>query len=98
MANQELIAQVGLDQSGRIYVRPQTETFEYIYRAAMGVRWDEKLGRLFPYEVGDWLPKQWFSRIVDAVRSEYGVELKTGPATAWSIPADLRSEIEGSLI
>ena len=36
------IVEVGIDDKQRLYVRPERQTFEYIYRAAAEVGWDNK--------------------------------------------------------
>jgi hypothetical protein len=41
------IVEVGIDQDGKLYVRPEEQTFSYIYRAAMGVGWDPLRRALF---------------------------------------------------
>ncbi len=37
----EAIAEIGIDDIGRLYVAPQNKKFPYIYREAMEVHWDE---------------------------------------------------------
>jgi hypothetical protein len=42
----EAIAEIGIDGEGRVYVRPASGGFEYVYRAGMAVYWDRAAGRL----------------------------------------------------
>lgn len=69
----ETIAEVGVDEEGRPYVRPSAMSFDYIYRAAMEVHWDAVEGRLFSPKPREWTYTQWFAQIVAAAADEYGV-------------------------
>lgn len=92
------IAEVGLDDEGRMFVRPTKGSFEHVYRAAMGVYWDEPSRRLSHSQPPkDWTPVQWFQQIVAAVADEYGVLLKPTFQTTWAdVPNELRSAIESA--
>jgi hypothetical protein len=92
---EDQIAEIGIDQAGLLYVKPKTQTFPFIYRAAMGVSWDDDTGRLLSRMPRDWSYARWFEQVLEAVIDEYAVLLKIGPHTIWSnIPEDLQSEIE----
>ena len=89
------IVEVGIDEDGKLYVRPANQNFPYIYRAAMGVEWDPVRGILFAPKPRGWSHLDWFRQILAAVADEYGVRLRVGAATAWSnIPELLRMQIE----
>lgn len=93
----ETIAEVGVDEEGRLYVRPSAMSFDYIYRAAMEVHWDAVERRLFSPKPREWTYTQWFAQIVAAAADEYGVCLKVTPTTVWSnVPDQLRSAIAES--
>jgi hypothetical protein len=96
MTEDEII-EVGIDTSGSLYVCPRTQTFPHIYRAAMGVRWDEDHRRLFCPKPVEWSYAMWFAQILAASASEYRVRLVLSPMTAWSLPAELRSDIENQI-
>jgi hypothetical protein len=93
---QENIAEVGIDEAGRLYVRPTSTSFDYIYRAAMEVNWDAATRRLFSPKPREWPYVDWFKQIMAAAADEYGTALRVTPHTGWTnVPADLRAEIEG---
>ena len=92
---EELILEVGLDETGSLYVRPERTVFSHIYRAAMGVRWIDYIGVLSTPAKPELSHLDWFRQIQKAALEEYGVELKVGAGTAWmNIPTDLRDQIE----
>jgi hypothetical protein len=89
------IAEIGIDQAGRLYVQPAKQTFPYVYRAAMEVHWDQARGVLFSPKPREWSYRQWFRQILDAVTDEYGVHLRIGVGTTWTnVPDLLRTQIE----
>jgi len=91
----EAIAEIGIDGDGRVFIRPASGDYEFVYRAGMEVYWQPAAGRLSHPEVRSWNPVQWFRQIVAAVASEYGVRLIPTGITAWSnVPPDVRAEIE----
>ncbi|WP_162806807.1 hypothetical protein [Sphingosinicella terrae] len=93
--NTDTIAEVGIDEEGRLYVRPSTHAFQQIWRAAMEVNWDESERRLFGPRPREWSYVDWFRQIVAAPADEYGTRLSLTPETAWTnVPASLRAEIE----
>jgi len=97
------ILEVGIDQGGKLYVRPRNETFDafsYVWRAGMEVNWDPVRGVLYgskpraPEHLGLSYPG-WFRQILAAAEGECGVRLRLTAQTTWSdIPDALRSEIE----
>jgi hypothetical protein len=92
---EDQIVEVGIDQDGKLYVRPKGRTFPYIYRAGMQVGWDPVRGVLFAPRAGEWSYLDWFRQILAATAGEYGVRLKIGAATTWcDVPDFLRSQIE----
>jgi Integron Cassette Protein Hfx_Cass5 len=89
------VAEIGIDEAGRLLVRPQGETFEHIYRCAMEVHWDQDLACLFVPKPRKWSYVDWYRQIVAAVRAEYGRDLVVSGNTRWTnVPADLRRTIE----
>jgi len=91
---EEAIAEVGIDAKGRLFVRPSSTSFDYIYRAAMGVNWDPGLGRLYGPKPKELDQLQWFERIVGAAAAEYDIHLTLGPQVNWSnVPDQLRRAI-----
>lgn len=94
---QDSIAEVGIDEEGRLYVRPASTSFDHIYRAAMEVNWDASTRRLFGPQPREWSYLNWFKQIISAAADEYGVALRLSPDTGWTaVPPTLRAEIEDS--
>ncbi len=91
------IQKVALDNDGWLFVYPTLphgETFEFIYRAARGARWDPERHALFtePPRVASYA--DLFSHILDAVASEYGCELFLHDDTEWqNVPPQVREAI-----
>lgn len=90
---------IGIDNKGRLYVRPRSRSFPYIYREAMEVHWDIDGHFLFappPPRAQLASPAWWFKQILFAAR-EQGVELYIQPETTWqNISLQLFSEISTS--
>jgi hypothetical protein len=94
--HQDTIAEVGIDLEGRLYVRPRTATFPFIWREAMEVHWDVAGGFLHSPVPREWSYADWFRRIVAAARQQ-AWELELTADTVWTnIPADVRFSIEHS--
>jgi hypothetical protein len=89
------IAQVRIDETGSLYVKPVEGDFAHIYRAAMEVNWSSNQLALFSPKPREWSYARCFQQIVTAVEQEYGVNLVLTPSTEWrEIPDSLRHEIE----
>ncbi len=86
------IEEVGIDEVGRLYIKPtlivasESAAFQYIYRAAMGIYWDEKgyyfhssgpLNQNLTYE-------KLFNQISQAVKEELGYSLEISSETIWT--------------
>ena len=88
------IAEVGIDEQQRIYVRPSTATFPYIYREAVDVHWEAKRHYLHSTQPREWTYLQWFQHIIGAAALQ-SYDLRLTSATTWSdVPAQLRTEIQ----
>ena len=89
------ISKVAVDNDGRLLVYPtHGETFEFIYRAARGARWDHERHFLYtgPPKAASYA--DFFCHILDAVASEYGRELFLNDDTEWlDVPSQVREEI-----
>jgi hypothetical protein len=91
---EDSIAQVGIDVDGRLYVKPTSTSFDYIYRAGMEVGWDSSERRLFSPRPREWTYLDWFKQILAAVADEYRTRLRLTPETVWSnVPTAVRAEI-----
>ena len=91
---EEEIERVEIDLDGKLCVKPASQDFAYIYRAAMEVHWDPVRRCLFSPKPQEWSYPMWFRQIVAAAADEYRVRLKITTGTAWvNIPETTRSEI-----
>ena len=93
--SEDTIAEIGIDEDERLYVRPALASFPYIYRAAMEVNWDNQARRLFSPKPRKWTYADWFKQIIEATSDEYGIRLKLAADTIFvNVPDALRSEIQ----
>jgi hypothetical protein len=94
---EEQIAEIGIEDSGSLFVTPAAHIFSQIHLAAMQVSWDGAKSRLVSPPPEQWPYPRWFEQIVGAVALEYKVLLRIGPSTIWSdVPADVRAAIEAT--
>ena len=88
------IAQVKIDEAGRLCVVPASSSFPYIYREAMEVHWDNEGRFLYSPKPREWSYVRWFQQILAAAKEQACV-LEVTSATEWSaIPGGLRAELE----
>jgi hypothetical protein len=79
-----IIQQIRLDADGRLRLRvsPSRQSgYEYIWRDATNVAWDERRGQLYARDL--FTDAEQFKRIVSAVASEYGDQLVLAPSTVF---------------
>jgi hypothetical protein len=90
----DAIDQVEIRADGRLFVKPATQNFSLIYRAALEVGWDPASRSLFGPKPREWTYPMWFGQILAAAETEYGVRLSLTSQTSWmNIPDQLRAEI-----
>jgi len=90
------ILEIGIDNKERLFVKPQTEQFEFIYRDASGISWDNKERFLYSPKPIEWTYFDWFRQILLATKGEYGCELKVTSETKWTnISEELKNQICG---
>jgi len=78
---------LGLEGSGK-------PMYQYIYREAAGVYWDETHHGFKSTELKEWSCSKWFSHIVSIVKSCLGVELCLSNKATWkNIPEKDKEEI-----
>lgn len=88
------IIEIGIDHEDRLYIRPEKQTFEYIYRAAAEVGWDNKEKVLFSPKPREWSYYVWYRHILDIAKDEYGCKLLLTDKTQWrNVPDDLQQQI-----
>ncbi len=57
--------------------------YQYIYREAAGVYWDEKNHGFKSTALKEWSHSKWFSHIISVVKSGLDVELQLSKNVAW---------------
>lgn len=82
------IIEIGIDNQERLFIRPERQTFEFIWRAAAEVGWDAKGKFLYSPKPREWSYFMWYRHIVDAVNAEYGCRLHWTDKTQWTNIAD----------
>ena len=88
------IDQVEIRGDGRLFVKPATQDFSLIYKAALEVGWDPASRSLFGPQPREWTYPMWFGQILAAAETEYGVRLSLTAQTTWvNIPDQLQAEI-----
>jgi hypothetical protein len=88
------IEAVGIDDNGSLWIKPADCSFPFIYRAGMGVYWDDERRCLYASKPRELSYCKWFRQIKEAARREYRTELKIVPRTTWSnVEANLRQDI-----
>lgn len=78
------IAEIRIDEAGRLCVSPETADFAFIYRSAMEVHWEPNGRFLYSPLPRKWTYVQWFQQILDAAMSEYGYSLVLSENTLWN--------------
>lgn len=69
--------------------------YEYIYREAAGVHWDQSLHGFKSTPMKEWSCAQWYKQIVSVARSGLGVELSLADHVTWSnVPEKEKAEIQ----
>ncbi len=61
-------------KDNRLYVKPETNEYEMIYRSAMGVYWDKEEKALY-YKAAPTDSTEQIEIIIKAVKKEYSVDL-----------------------
>jgi hypothetical protein len=96
------IGQITLDEDGRLLLivdlRPG-ESLESIYRAGMEIGWrpTERALSSPVLRPGGWSYSDWFRQMLRAVTTEYGAKLVIDGNTIWSVPQDVRQQIESAI-
>jgi len=68
--------------------------YQYIYREAAGVYWDEIHNGFKSTPLKEWSCSEWFSHIISIVKSGLGVELKLSGQALWqNVPEQDKTEI-----
>ena len=74
---------------------PRDPAYQYVYREAAGVYWDEKRHGFKSTEMKEWGVSTWFEHIVAVVELGLGLKLSLGGNVHWNnVPAADRQAIE----
>ena len=88
------IIEVGIDNKERIYIKPETKYFEFIWRDASEVSWDDKNKVLYSPKPKEWTYFDWYRQIILATKGEYGCQLVLTGKTQWiNISDELKEQI-----
>lgn len=88
------IIEIGIDQDGRLYVKPKQEKFTLIYRTATEVHWDKKMNCIYSPKPKDWNYAHWYQHIIK-VAEECNCKLILTEETNWkNISEDLKKELK----
>ena len=94
----EIINRIEVLDTGELFLGLESQgqpVYQYIYRAAAGVSWDQDKNGFKSTPMKERSCSQWFKRMVEAVRSELGVELKFGSDVIWqNVPEQQKIEIQ----
>ena len=91
--HQDHIKEIGIDDNERLYIKPSSKKFPYIYREAMEVHWDKDGNFLYSPKPRDWSYLDWFKQLTKASR-EQSCSLLISEKTNWvNIPDKLKMEI-----
>jgi len=79
------ILKVAVLEDGRTAVFPESKKamYQYVYREAAGVYWEQELGCFVSTPPGDWTPQQWYQHIVAIVRTGVGLQMVLTPETEY---------------
>lgn len=90
----DVIVEIGIDHLDRLFIIPAHQQFNYIYRSAAEVGWDDKGNFLFSPKPREWSYLVWYKHIVTIVKTEYGCTLFINPQTLFSnISDELKDQI-----
>lgn len=72
-----LIFKVAVLDDGRVAVFPQSKRadYQYVYREAAGVNWDQAMGCFVSTPPQEWTPQKWYQHIISVVWSGIGLQM-----------------------
>jgi hypothetical protein len=86
MSAPESVSKVKLLPSGAILLCLASggrADYQYVYRAAKGVYWDNESRGFTMYRIGDWSPTKQLAHILRVVDDEMAITLGISEATTW---------------
>ncbi|MEX6690097.1 hypothetical protein QTN47_21490 [Danxiaibacter flavus] len=82
------ILEIGIDNSGRLFIKPWKEHFTLIYRTATEVHWDNNDLFLYSPKPREWTYFDWFKHITGVAETECNCKLLLNDQTIWTNIAD----------
>lgn len=91
--NIEGISEIRIENN-HIFVKPNRQSFEFIWRDASGVHWDPNHKALFNKEMKKLNHVDWFLQIIYSILSEYNYFLLITKKTKWiNVSNDIKKMI-----
>lgn len=71
------ILKVAVLPDGRTAVFPESKRadYQYVYREAAGVYWDQSMGCFVSTPPQEWSPQKWYQQILSVVRAGVGLQM-----------------------
>ena len=71
------ILKVAVFPDGRTAVFPESKRadYQYVYREAAGVYWDQSMGCFVSTPPQEWSPQKWYQQILSVVRAGVGLQM-----------------------
>jgi len=94
------VREIAVDQSGRLLVKPESPSasFQYIYRAANGLRWDDDSNAFVAAEPQRWNATELLAHLEQTLRDELGASLRLTSETSWvNLSSEQQTELRGVL-
>jgi hypothetical protein len=86
----DAIEEIGIGPDARLYVKPCRGNYEFIYRAAMSVRWNKERRWLYVLPVSGFSLVDDYRQILSAAWGECGARLAITAETRFvNVPLDL---------
>jgi len=84
------ILKVSVLDDGRTAVFPESKKadYQYVYREAAGVYWDQEQGCFVSTPPKEWTPQKWYQHIVAIVRTGVGLQMVLTPETKYESPEE----------
>lgn len=88
------ILEIGIDDTDRLFIKPESERFTFIYRTATEVHWNSNGLFLYSPKPREWTYFDWFKQITDVTERECSCKLILTDQTVWTnISDELKRQI-----
>lgn len=83
--NTSPILKVAVLDDGRTAVFPESKKaeYQYVYREAAGVYWDQEQGCFVSTPPKEWTPQKWYQHILAIVRTGVNLQMVLSPETVY---------------